>query len=92
MKVFLSVSLIGAALIAAPALAASTDQQALPVPDWQLDDVQVEKTSLEDPEFAGENHTDSLLQRQMRQLEKLREQAERDAERVEKLKKLQEDS
>lgn len=92
MKVFLCASALVAAVIATPIPAASIGEHQLPAPDVQLDEIKFEKTGFRAAEFSGKNHTDSILEKQMRHLQKLREQAERDAARIEKLKRLQRDS
>ncbi|WP_323846064.1 hypothetical protein [Microbulbifer magnicolonia] len=94
MKGFLCAGLFSAVIFAAPVLAVSLDQQDLPAPAWQLEEVKAPETRLQKqkPQLAEDRHTETVLQRQMRQLEKLRQQAERDAARAKKLQQLKDNS
>ena len=94
MKGFVCAGVLSAIIAAAPVYAVSIDGHQLPEPQWQKKELLSDKTSLQKTQRKPEqsNQTDSLLQRQMRQLEKLRQQAERDRARLEKLKQMQEES
>ncbi|WP_193163515.1 hypothetical protein [Microbulbifer hainanensis] len=83
--------LIAATITTASASAASSEQQSLPAPTWQLEAAaqkQIGQTAQTQPLQKPQTHYDALLQRQMRQLERLREEAQKDEERAQKLQQL----
>ncbi|SHF34997.1 hypothetical protein SAMN04487965_2002 [Microbulbifer donghaiensis] len=94
--VILTGFLFATATVAAPTVAAAIDPPVI-VADLQRD--ATEKLELSDRQRresllqdVKRRQDESLLQRQMHQLEQLRQQAERDAARAEKLQRLKENS